>query len=93
MMYKENYQRIRRAAIRTVGEIFATSIAGGFSLHAQVDTNKLEQENQELRKRVVALEDLMKKEGIQPSTSAEIDTEPPPDEKKPADAKNNGGAQ
>ena len=26
-------------------------------------------------------------------TSAEIDTEPPPDEKKPADAKNNGGAQ
>jgi predicted Zn-dependent peptidase len=26
-------------------------------------------------------------------TSAEIDTEPPPDEKKPADAKNDGGAQ
>jgi hypothetical protein len=70
MMYKENYQRIRRAAIRTVGVIFATSFAGGFSLHAQVDTNKLEQENQELRKRVGALEDLMKKEGIQPSASA-----------------------
>jgi hypothetical protein len=39
-----------------------------FPVHAQTDPNdKLEQENQELRKRLDAMEELLKKEGLQPS--------------------------
>ena len=70
MRYKNKYQRFSLAATGAAGVAFATLLAGGSSLHAQMDTNKLEQENQDLRKRLDALEDLMKKEGIQPSSDA-----------------------
>ncbi len=67
MTYKNKYQRFSLSAMRAAGVLLATLFAGGSSLHAQTDTNKLEQENQDLRKRLDDLEDLMKKEGIQPS--------------------------
>ncbi len=59
-------------SLATVSAVLGTVCAGSIcplSLHAQseTDTNKLEQENADLRARLDKLEDLMKKEGIAPS--------------------------
>jgi hypothetical protein len=54
----------------TSGFVLAMLVAC-LPVHAQTDvTNKLEQENQELRKRLDKLEDLLQKEGITPNKDA-----------------------
>jgi len=61
----------RRNISKTLGMLLATFVGSGFQAHAQFDvTNKLEQENQELRKRLDKLEDTLKKEGITPNPNA-----------------------
>jgi hypothetical protein len=53
--------------------------AGGFTAQAQTgttNTSKLEQENQDLRKRVDKLEQILEKEGLKPSSSA-ANADPP----------------
>jgi hypothetical protein len=57
------------AVLRTV---VVAILAGGFTAHAQTqtDTNNLEQQNQALRRRLDAMEDLLKKEGLEPSGKA-----------------------
>jgi hypothetical protein len=67
MRYNNKYQPRSLATLAAIGAALATMFAGGSSLQAQTDTSKLEQENQDLRKRLDALEDLMKKEGLKPS--------------------------
>jgi hypothetical protein len=57
--------------IKTAGVILSTLIGSGMLAHADDSvTNKLEQENQELRQRMDKLEDQLKKEGITPTTDA-----------------------
>ncbi len=67
MLYSNKNYRTTLSTMGAVGVVLATMFTGSFSLQAQMDTNKLEQENMALKKRLDALEDLMKKEGIQPS--------------------------
>jgi hypothetical protein len=58
---------IKRTNAAAIGVVIGTMLAASSPLQAQMETNKMEQENQDLRKRVDALEYLVKKEGIQPS--------------------------
>jgi hypothetical protein len=68
-MHKKTRQQPLAALSVAVG---ALAVAG-FTAHAQSDTtstdNKLEQENQELRKRLDNLEQILEKEGLKPSGS------------------------
>jgi hypothetical protein len=59
--------RTERRKFAAFALVLATMLAAHSPVQAQMDTNQLEQENQALRKRLDALEDLLKKEGIQPS--------------------------
>jgi hypothetical protein len=71
-MHKNTRQRTFAALSAVVGAM----MAGGFSAHAQTTTtnvSKLEQENQELRKRLDNLEQILEKEGLKPSGSAAAD--------------------
>jgi len=71
MTRKKTIQRLTRTAI---GVLAGTLMAGGTCALAQDATAKLEQENQDLKKRLDALEDLLKKEGIQSSADAKTHT-------------------
>jgi hypothetical protein len=60
-----------------LGYILALLTAVSVPIHAQTgmtDTNKLEQENADLRRRLDSVEDLLKKEGITPSASGATTT-------------------
>jgi hypothetical protein len=58
--------------IKTVGLLLSILAGSGFLARAQdqTSTDKLEKDNQDLRRRLDALEDQLKKEGITPSTEA-----------------------
>lgn len=58
---------MRRKTIAALSAVVGTMVAGGFTARAQTDTSKLEQENQELRKRLDDMEALLEKEGLKPS--------------------------
>jgi hypothetical protein len=63
-----------------LGIVLAALTAAGLTAHAQTSTNtetsegSLEQENQELRKRLETVEDILKKEGLEPSGQAPTTT-------------------
>ncbi len=70
------HQNTRRKTLTVLSAAIGAMVAGGFTAHAQTDTNaatKLEQENQELRKRVDNLEHILEKEGLKPSGPAAAD--------------------
>jgi hypothetical protein len=68
------YKKKHVASLATLSAVLSTVIAGGLPVRAQTNSDgKLEQENQELRKRLDAVEDLLKKEGIKPSGAAAAD--------------------
>ncbi|MGD0815456.1 MAG: outer membrane beta-barrel protein [Verrucomicrobiota bacterium] len=54
----------------TAGYLLALLAAAGVPLQAQTATNDLEKENQELRRRLDAVEDLLQKEGIKSSAES-----------------------
>jgi hypothetical protein len=55
----------------TAGILLTTFLGSGLATHGQDSAvDKLEQENQQLKQRLDALEDLLKKEGIQPSENS-----------------------
>jgi hypothetical protein len=67
------HQNTRQETLAVLSAVIGVIVAGGFSAHAQTDTNattKLEQENSELRKRVDNLENILVKEGLKPAGSA-----------------------
>jgi benzoyl-CoA reductase/2-hydroxyglutaryl-CoA dehydratase subunit BcrC/BadD/HgdB len=61
----------RRKRPAALSAVVGAMVAGGFTAHAQTaySTNKLEQENQELRKRWTNGSKLLEKEGLKPSGS------------------------
>jgi hypothetical protein len=63
-------------ALAALRAVIVAILAGGFTAHAQTqtDTNNLEKENQELRRRLDEVDELLKKEGIKPSS----ETKDPP---------------
>jgi hypothetical protein len=64
------HQNTRQKTLAVLSAVFAVIVAGGSTAHAQTDTNatsKLEQENQELRKRLDNLEHFLEKEGLKPT--------------------------
>src|SRR5580658_7065569 len=64
----------RQKTLAALSAVVGTLATGGFTAHAQTDTNsinKLEQENQELRKRLDKLEGIIEKEGLNPSAKAD----------------------
>ncbi len=66
----------RQKTIGALSAVIGAMVAGGFTAHAQTDTNginKLEQENQELRKRLDKLEGILEKEGLNPAAGAKAD--------------------
>jgi hypothetical protein len=70
-MHKNTHKKTLAAMSALVGAM----VAGGFAAQAQTgstnaNVSKLEQENQELRKRVDNLEQFLEKEGLKPSGSA-----------------------
>lgn len=63
-----NTTKTKRIQLAAIGVVLGTVLTSGISLHAQTsDMTKLEQENQDLKKRLDTMEDAMKKEGIEPS--------------------------
>jgi hypothetical protein len=62
-------KKSKRKNARAMGMILATVAGSGFAAHAQSDpaVDKLTKENQQLRQRLDALEDAMKKEGVMAS--------------------------
>lgn len=69
LTYMTRHKTKNSISIATLSALVATLCAGTLPLRGQsdTDTNKLEQENAELRARLDKLENLMKKEGIVPS--------------------------
>ncbi|HEV7925046.1 MAG TPA: hypothetical protein VGR14_06815, partial [Verrucomicrobiae bacterium] len=66
----------RLKTLAFLSAVIGALAAGGLTAHAQTDTNaatKLEQENQELRKRVDNLEHILEKEGLKPSDNKAAD--------------------
>jgi hypothetical protein len=67
------HQVTRPAISAALSAAVSVLVAGGFTAHAQTDTpstsnpTKLEQENQDLRKRLDNLEHILEKEGLKPS--------------------------
>jgi Putative beta-barrel porin-2, OmpL-like. bbp2 len=69
-----NTRKTKRLQLATLGVVLGTVLTAGMPVHAQTnDMTKLAQENQDLKKRLDAMEDAMKREGITPSgaTTAE----------------------
>jgi hypothetical protein len=60
-------QNNRKKSIAIVSAAIGTLMTAALTTHAQTDTNKLEQENKELKARLDRLEDVLKKEGITPN--------------------------
>ncbi len=54
----------------TLTYVLALLTAAGLPVHAQTSTNDLAKENQELKKRLDAVEDILKKEGLKPSAES-----------------------
>src|SRR5580658_3113935 len=73
------HQPMRQKTLLTLSAVVGVMMAGGFTAQAQTDTtnaasaSKLEQENQELRKRLDNLESILEKEGLKPSSSLPAD--------------------
>ena len=68
------HKNMRQKTLAALSAVVGAMVAGGFTVHAQTDTtttttNKLEQENQELRKRVDNLEHILEKEGLKTSAA------------------------
>jgi hypothetical protein len=61
------HKNTRRKTLAVLSAVVGAMVGGGFTVHAQTDPNKLEQENQELRKRLDDMETLLEKEGLKPS--------------------------
>ena len=71
MIYSHQSQLKTLRAFGAVGAGLASVLASASPLLAQTNsTSKLEKENQELRQRLDAVEDLLKKEGLKPSDRA-----------------------
>ena len=60
------HKNSRHTYVAALSAVVASIMAGGLAAQAQ-DTSKLEQENQELRKRLDDMEALLEKEGLKPS--------------------------
>jgi hypothetical protein len=70
---KKSFRTKKR--LMTAGACFGLIVSGGMAAYAQTapetDTDKvaaMEKQNQELQQRLAALEDVVKKEGLMPST-------------------------
>jgi Putative beta-barrel porin-2, OmpL-like. bbp2 len=62
------HQHIRTKSFAIMSAAIAAFLAiGALTVQAQTDTNKLEQENKELKSRLDRLEDILRKEGITPT--------------------------
>jgi hypothetical protein len=70
------HPKSRQKNLAALSAVVGVMMAGGFTAHAQTDTNsinKLEQENQDLRKRLDKLEGILEKEGLNPAAGAKAD--------------------
>jgi hypothetical protein len=67
---------MRHKTIAALSAIMGTMWVGGVTAYAQTNTSKLEQENQELRRRLDNMEAIMEKAGLKPSGTGEA-ADPP----------------